>query len=322
MSNATAAQQPAGPARVPSLSVRRKQSLRKRLAHGFGPLLWIGPATGLIAFVVLWPVVVMIRTSFQRVSSFGAIRGNNGWKNFTNLFDELAFKGVVERTVIWVVAVVALTMLISLALAQLFNQSFPGRRITRWALIAPWAASVLMTAIVFKWMLTPGYGLINILLHDVGLLKNLNSVSADPLGKATTAMPWLIFVAIFVSLPFTTYTILAGHATIPGDVYEAARVDGSSRWHTYRTITLPLLRPALTVATLINVMNVFNSFPIIWAMTHGQPGYSTTTTTVFMYILKGKDLGESAAMSVVNFGLVIIIVGMFLKISRWKAEVE
>jgi multiple sugar transport system permease protein len=322
MSNATAAHQAAGPAHAPVRPARRKPSVGRRLARGLVPLLWVGPAVGLICFVVLWPVVVMIRTSFQKVSSYGEIKGSNGWRNFTNLFDELAFKGVVERTIVWVVAVVLLTMLISLALAQLFNQKFPGRRITRWALIAPWAASVLMTAIVFKWMLEPGYGLINIVLHHLGLLGNLNGASADPLGKASTAMPWLIFVAIFVSLPFTTYTIMAGLSTIPGEVYEAALVDGSSRWHTYRTVTLPLLRPALTVATLINVMNVFNSFPIIWAMTHGQPGYSTTTTTVFMYILKGKDLGESAAMSVVNFALVLVIVGAFLKASRWKAEVD
>jgi multiple sugar transport system permease protein len=298
----------------------RVRSRRRRFAQAMTPLLWIGPATGLIAFVVLWPVVVMIQTSFQKVSSYGEIQGSAGWKNFDHLVHELAFRGVVERTIVWVLVVVFFTMLISLGLASLFTQSFPGRRVTRWALIAPWAASVLMTAIVFKWMLTPGYGLIDILLHDLGLLKNLNGSAADPLGKASSAMPWLIFVAVFVSLPFTTYTILAGLATIP--VYEAARVDGASRFATYRAITLPLLRPALTVATLINVMNVFNSFPIIWAMTRGQPGYDTTTTTVFMYILKGSDLGESAAMSVVNFALVVLIVGLFLKVSRWKAEVD
>jgi multiple sugar transport system permease protein len=85
---------------------------------------------------------------------------------------------------------------------------------------------------------------------------------------------------------------------------------------------LPLLRPALTVAALINVMNVFNSFPIIWAMTHGQPGYDTATTTVFMYVLKGSDIGESAALSVVNFGIVIVVVGLFLRVSRWNTEVD
>ncbi|HEY5200408.1 MAG TPA: sugar ABC transporter permease [Acidothermaceae bacterium] len=322
MSDATVAQPAAGPAQRSGPTGRRKVSRRQRTARVLAPLVWIGPATALIGLVVVWPVVVMIRTSMQKVSSFGEINGGAGWNNFRHLFHELAFKGVVERTIVWVIVVVTVTMLVSLALAQLFNQSFPGRRITRWALIAPWAASVLMTAIVFKWMLTPGYGLIDILKHHLGLLPNLNGSAADPLGQAKSAMPWLMFVAVFVSLPFTTYTILAGLSTIPGEVYEAARVDGASKWHTYRSITMPLLRPALTVATLINVMNVFNSFPIIWAMTHGQPGYTTTTTTVYMYILKGSDLGESAAMSVVNFGLIIVIVGLFLRFSRWKSEVE
>jgi multiple sugar transport system permease protein len=322
MSDATVAQPAAGPAQRLGPTGRRKLSKRQRTARVLAPLVWIGPATALIGLVVVWPVVVMIRTSMQKVSSFGEINGGAGWNNFKHLFHELAFKGVVERTIVWVIVVVAVTMLASLALAQLFNQSFPGRRITRWALIAPWAASVLMTAIVFKWMLTPGYGLIDILKHHLGLLPNLNGSAADPLGQAKSAMPWLMFVAVFVSLPFTTYTILAGLSTIPGEVYEAARVDGASKWYTYRSITIPLLRPALTVATLINVMNVFNSFPIIWAMTHGQPGYTTTTTTVYMYILKGSDLGESAAMSVVNFGLIIVIVGLFLRFSRWKSEVE
>ena len=322
MSDGTAALPKNVATRGAASPMRRRRSPVARMARALHPLLWVGPAVGLIVFVVLWPVYTMIQTSFLKVSSFGAVKGNNGWKNFTNLFDELAFRGVVERTVVWVVAVVGFTMLISLGLAQLFNQKFPGRRVTRWALIAPWAASVLMTAIVFKWMLSPGYGLVNLVLHDLGLLHNINGPAADPLGKESSAMPWLIFVAVFVSLPFTTYTILAGLSTIPTDLYEAARVDGSNRWHTYRTITLPLLRPALTVATLINVMNVFNSFPIIWAMTKGGPGYTTATSTIFMYVLKGKDIGESAAMSVVNFGLVIIIVVLFLRVSRWKSEVE
>jgi multiple sugar transport system permease protein len=169
-------------------------------------------------------------------------------------------------------------------------------------------------------MLNPTSGLFNILGHHLGLVGPLNR--ADPLGQANTAFPWLIFVAVFVSLPFTTSAILAGHSSIPEDVHEAAKVDGASPWRAYWTVTLPLLRPAIVVATLINIMNVFNSFPIIWAMTHGQPGYSTATTTVFMYILKGSDIGESAAMSVINFGIVAVFTVVFLAASGWRAEVE
>ncbi|MBG0833172.1 sugar ABC transporter permease [Planomonospora sp. ID67723] len=290
--------------------------------RALAPLAWIGPAVALIGVVVVWPVVVMIQSSFLRISRFGVVQGANGADNYTKLFAEPDFGGVMARSLVWVVAVVTITVLISLGLAQLFDQRFPGRRLARWALIAPWAASVLMTAIIFKWMLDPEVGLINMVLRDLGLLDALGGAGADPLGNAATAMPWLIFVAVFVSVPFTTYALLAGLSAIPADVYEAAKIDGASRFRTYWSVTLPLLRPALVVATLINVMNVFNSFPIIWAMTHGQPGYSTATSTIFMYILKGSDIGESAAMSVVNFGMVIVLTVIFLKVSKWKTEVS
>ncbi|WP_433437301.1 carbohydrate ABC transporter permease [Nonomuraea sp. CA-141351] len=292
-----------------------------RRLRALEPLAWVGPAVVLIALVVLWPVIEMIRSSFLKISRFGVVQGSNGLANYDKLFGEKDFADIMVRSVIWVVAVVALTVLISLALAQLFNQRFPLRKLARWALIAPWAASVLMTAIIFKWMLDPEVGVINQIRLKLGLIDAMGGASADQLGDASTAMPWLVFVAVFVSVPFTTYALLAGLATIPADVYEAAKMDGAGRFRTYWSITLPLLRPALTVAALINVMNVFNSFPIIWAMTHGQPGYSTATSTILMFILKGSNIGESAAMSVVNFGMVIILTAVFLKVSRWNKEV-
>ena len=133
-------------------------------------------------------------------------------------------------------------------------------------------------------------------------------------------MAWMIGVAVFVSLPFTTYTLLAGLQAIPGDLFEAARIDGATRWRSYRAITLPLLRPAFIVAAVINLMNVFNSFPIIWEMTRGGPGYETNTTTVFMYNLKESFVGQAAAMSIVNFTLIIVIVLIYLRISNWGKQ--
>lgn len=301
-------------------STRRRPSAAKRLARRFTPLLWLSPAIVLIGFAVGWPVVSMFHTAFLRVNSYGLVEGAAGFNNFRHLFNEPAFVGVVERSVIWVFAVVVITTVISLGLAQMFHKRFPGRRVTRWALVAPWAASVLMTSIAFRWMLSGSSGLFNNIGYHLGLIHDLNR--ADPLGNASSSFPWLIFVAIFVSLPFTTYAILAGHNSIPDGLYEAAAVDGASKWRAYWAITIPLLRPALVVATLINIMNVFNNFPIIWAMTHGQPGYSTATTTVFMYILKSSDIGESAAMSVINFGIVALFTAVFLKVSGWKTEVQ
>src|SRR5215831_336932 len=108
---------------------RRRRPFRQRLGRATSPLLWIGPAIALIAVVVLWPVFVMFRTSFQRFSPNGFYLGPAGWRNFKDLFNEPDFPGVLWRTVIWVVVVVVVTMALSLGLAQLFNARFPGRRV-------------------------------------------------------------------------------------------------------------------------------------------------------------------------------------------------
>jgi multiple sugar transport system permease protein len=286
------------------------------------PLLWLGPAIALIGLVVLWPVVVMVQSSFQNISGIGFVAGYNGTANYRQLFDEPDFVSVLVRTVIWVVVVVAVTMLISLGLAQLFNQRFPGRRVTRWALIIPWAASVMMTALIFKWALDPNVGVINVILHHIGVVKKLGSNQADWLGNPTSALLWMMGVAVFVSLPFTTYAILSGLQGIPRDVYEASAIDGATSWKSYLRVTLPLLRPAIVVATLINVINVFNSFPIIWEMTGGGPGYQTATSTIFMVELKQGNVGESASMSTINFLLVIVIVVVYLATTGWKDQVD
>ncbi|WP_083419551.1 sugar ABC transporter permease [Pseudofrankia sp. BMG5.36] len=286
------------------------------------PLAWLGPALVLIGVVVLWPVVVMVQSSFQHIGGEGFVAGYNGTDNYDRLFHEPDFAAVLLRTLVWVVVVVAVTMLLSLGLAQLFHQRFPGRRVARWALIVPWAASVMMTALIFRWALDPSSGVINLFLHQIGVVDKLGSNQAHWLGDPHRALPWMMAVAVFVSLPFTTYAILSGLQGIPEDVYEAASLDGAAGLRTYRDITLPLLRPAIVVATLINVINVFNSFPIIWEMTRGGPGYQTSTSTIYMVDLKQGNVGEAAAMSVINFALVIVIVVVYLSTTRWKEQVD
>jgi len=284
------------------------------------PLLWIGPTLALIAVVVIWPIVSMFQTSFRNITPLGIDIGSAGWSNFSAVLHNSNLPGILVRTVIWVATVVAITMLLSLGLSQLLNQVFPGRRYVRWAIIAPWAASVVMTALIFRWMLQPDNGVVYVFLHQLGIVRTLTVTQPAWLASPDAAMACMIAVGIFVSLPFTSYVLLAGLQSIPGELYEAARVDGASRWYAYRHITLPLLRPAFAVAAVINLMNVFNSFPIIWEMTRGGPGYETATSTVFMYDLKGTFVGQAAAMSIVNFTLVVVIVLIFLRVNRLNRQ--
>jgi len=298
----------------------RSSRPRRSVWRTLEPLAWLGPAIALIAVVVIWPIVAMIQTSFQNITPLGITLGSAGFSNFSQVFHNPNLPGILVRTLIWVVTVVAITMVLSLGMAQLYNQRFPGRRYARWAIIAPWAASVMMTALIFRWMLQPSNGVIYVFLHQLGIVKTFNNNTPDWLGQPNVAMICMIAVAVFVSLPFTTYVLLAGLQAIPGELYEAAKVDGSSRWYTYLRVTLPLLRPAFLVAVVINMMNVFNSFPIIWEMTRGGPGYETSTSTVFMYDLKGTFVGQAAAMSIINFALVVVIVLIFLRVNRWNRQ--
>jgi ABC-type sugar transport system permease subunit len=300
---------------APEPPPRRRHRRRWRALE---PLLWLGPATALILAMVVWPVVEMIRTSLTRISSTGLSLGFAGGRNYADLFAEDDLPGVLLRTLVWVVGVVAVTILLALGLAQLLNTRFPGQRLVRWALIVPWAASVLMTALIWRWMLNDFYGVVNQVLMDLGILDAPVNWLAHP-GQAFAAM---MGVAVFVSLPFTSFVLLAGVQSIPAEVYEAARVDGAGPVRAYLGITLPLLRPSLLVAAIINVINVFNSFPIIWAMTRGGPGFGTDTTTTYLYKLAfdNQSVGESAAMAVVNFVLILAVVLVYLRVVRWREE--
>jgi len=220
--------------------------------------------------------------------------------------------------VTWVVMVVAVTIVLSLGLAQLLNESFPGRRLVRWALIVPWAASLIMTAKLFVWLYDYYFGLVNRALTAAGLLAR----PVDWLGDDTTVMGAMIAVGVFVSLPFTTYVLLAGLQTIPGEVYEAARVDGASAWRTYRSVTLPLLRPALLVAVVLNIIYVFNSFPIVWTLNDRNPGFAHDTMITYMYKIAFKsslrDVGLAAALGVVNVLVILLTVLPYLRAARWR----
>jgi len=281
-------------------------------------LLWLGPSLALIAAVVVYPAVALVRASLSRYSITGLYQGSVGAANYARLLEQEALATVVANTVIWVAAIVVLTVVASLGLAQLLNEDFPGRRLVRWALIVPWAASLIMTSKLFVWLYDYYFGILNHVLISLRLV----AAPVDWLGNDATVMAAMIAVGIFVSLPFTTYVVLAGLSSIPGEVYEAARVDGASPWRTYRSMTLPLLRPALLVAVVLNVIYVFNSFPIVWTLNDRNPGFAHDTMITYMYKIAFKsslrDVGLAAALGVVNVLVILIAVVLYVRIISWR----
>jgi multiple sugar transport system permease protein len=171
---------------------------------------WLAGVLVLIVGVVLFPAGYMIFNATRDISPFGVDRGSAGLENFARVAALDALPRVLLNSAVWVVGVVAVTVGISLGLAQFLNKAFPGRRWVRLAVIVPWAASVVMTSTVFYYGFDPFYGIINRALVDIGLLDVPFGFTKQPVPAFAVAMG----VAVFVSLPFTTYTLLAGLQTI------------------------------------------------------------------------------------------------------------
>ncbi|WP_327110520.1 sugar ABC transporter permease [Nocardia sp. NBC_01730] len=281
---------------------------------------WIGPSLVLIAAIVAFPACYMVWTSTRDLSAYGQDRGNAGLANYRTLFGISELGSVLVHTVIWVVGVVLITLLLSAALAQFLNKDFPGRTAVRMAILVPWAASVVMTTSIFYYMLDPDVGIANRFLVDIGVLDRGYGFTKQPTQAFLVAMG----VAVFVSVPFTTYTILAGLQSIPAETDEAGRVDGAGAWQRYRYLTLPQLRPAIAVATIINIINVFNSLPILQVITGSIAGFSadTTTTLTFKLIRQNQQIDTAAAMSVLNFVLILVIIAIYVKVIRPTQEVD
>jgi len=294
------------------------RSARARWARTAAAGPWLVGVLVLIAGVVLFPAGYMLWNSLRDISEFGVDRGPAGLENYQRLAELAALPRVLLNTAVWVVGVVVITVLVSLALAQFLDKAFPGRRLVRMAVIVPWAASVVMTATVFYYGLDPFYGIMNHALVDIGLLDAPYGFTKNTVPAFAVAMG----IAVFVSLPFTTYTLLAGLQTIPGEVLEAAQLDGAGRIATYRRVVLPMLRPAIAVATIINIINVFNSLPILRTITGSIPGYSadTTTTLTFKLIQADRQVDTASALSVVNFVLVLAIIVVYVRVARPMRE--
>jgi multiple sugar transport system permease protein len=298
-----------------------------RSSHAGGPraslaaLPWLAPAVLLILGVVLFPAGVMVYNSTRDISISGVDKGSAGFANYVEVFSFPYFWPILGRTVVWVVVVVGVTVVLSLGIAQILDKAFPGRRLVRMVVIIPWAASVVMTTMVVYYGLEPYFGIINRFLVDVGLVDTPEGYGWT--RNPDTAFAWAVIVAIFVSLPFTTYTILAGLATIPTETLEAAKVDGASPARSYLTVVLPQLRGALSVAVLINIINVFNSLPILKVMTGSIPGYDADTvmTMIFKYIQNQHKVDVASALSVVAFVIVLVIVAVYVRVVRPMREV-
>ncbi len=277
----------------------------------FSPWLLILPSFVLALFIVGYPFCNIVFQSVHEVSRFGKVRGFNGADNFIAIFSDPVFIDTLYRTAIWTVCVVGGTIMVAVPTALILARDFYGRGLARAISMLPWSISLTMTAIIWRWAFNTEFGMVNLGLLQLGIIHEPMQWLANP----DLAFPVEILVGILVSVPFTVTIFLGGLTSIPLDIYEAARIEGATAWQQFRRITIPLLRPFINIALVLNVIYVFNSFPIIWVMTQGGPDNSTHILVTYLYELAfrlGRP-GEAAAVSLVMLAMLFAFTAVYMR---------
>lgn len=292
--------------------------MSKKVLRKTEPYLWILPSIILMALFIIVPIFNVFKMSMSKVTKAGLVKGFIGFENFRKVLSTPTFGMVLKNTLVWTVFVVVLSTVLGFILALLLNNQFKGRKIARAIIVFPWATTLVIQASVWKFIIDTDYGALNTLLKSLGIINQ--AVNWTPSPEAYFA--WEIACGIFVTIPFVTFCVLSGLQSIDSSYFEAATVDGANYWDKLFHITLPLVKPQLTVSTVLNIIYVFNSFPIVWTMTKGDPASHTDTLVTYLYKLafyNGKQ-GEAAAISVIGFLILLICAGVYMVMTLRKGE--
>jgi len=262
------------------------------------------PGTLYILALVAFPLGLLFWLSFVRFDFYNPITFV-GLSNYIRVVEDRVFWIALQNTIIYSVGVTIITMLLGILMAAAVSRIRTFSTLFRTLLILPWAVPLVVSGLVWRWMLDPGVGIYNYLLVSLGLIEKAINIFGEP----TYAMIACILSDSWTRIPFTFILVLAGIQSIPIDLYEAARVDGANMIHSFKNITLPLSQKSILTAALFNSMFSFRTIDVIWSMTRGGPGKATYVLGIQLvdYLVMYQNLGFGAALGV----LMLILVSLF-----------
>lgn len=272
-------------------------------------ILFILPAFVMILLLLLYPMINTIWISLQETTGVGL-----SLENYRAMFTSDWFIPVIRNSVVWVVIGTLLQIAVGFGFALLLNTQLPGKKYLRGLYLLPWITPVVVVALVFSWMYSPQFGIINSLLVQVGILNS----SIAWLSQPDTALFALIIAATWKRFPFVMIMLLAGLQDVDDQLQNAAIIDGAPYWARMRHVTLPQLLPVLKIVLLLSVIWCFNQFAIIYTATGGGPLNATMIFPVKVYELAfGQlDFGLSTALSVLMFGVMLLFMIGYMRVLR------
>jgi multiple sugar transport system permease protein len=302
-------------AEVSAPLVGRPDVNRKRMAR----LGWTfsAPALIFVGAVTIFPIIYSVVMSFSNVTVTGSGINLNGFttSNYHLVFTNGTWHYALGFTIIYTLITVLVEMVIGTLIALVLQRLTAGRGWMMALLLIPWSMITVINAELWDYIFQGTYGVMDAIFTAVGLGH------PNFLGTSTPAIISLMIADIWKTTPFVAIIVLAGLVMLPGDVYEAAEVDGSSGWSTFWRITVPLLRPTLALAVMFRVLQAFGLFDLPYVMTGGGPGTATTSLAILGYNAMFKNLSFGPGAAVATTTALLVLLGCLISLRTFKVQV-
>ena len=288
--------------------------------------LFLAPTFLVLALVAGWPLIRTIYFSFTNASltnlsgaEFVGFANYLSWVTlksgrtiYRGLLADPAWWNAVWNTLKFTVLSVSIETALGLVVALVLNAQFPGRGLVRAAILIPWAIPTIVSAKMWAWMLNDQFGILNDMLLGLGLIGEKIAWTASP----DTAMIAVLIVDVWKTTPFMALLILAGLQMVPGDIYEAARIDGVHPVRIFWRVTLPLIRPALMVAVIFRMLDALRIFDLIYVLTPNNAQTKTMSVMARENLFDFDKFAYGAAASTMLFLIIATITILYMWLGR------
>jgi len=295
--------------------VGRPDVNRKRMAR----LGWTftAPSLIIIGAVTIFPIIYSVVLSLSNATVSGNGVALNGFttSNYSEVLHSSKWHYALGFTIIYTLITVLVELALGTMIALVLERMVAGRGFMMALLLIPWSMITVINAELWGYIYQGTYGVADAILNAVGL------GSPNILGTPTPAIIGLMIADIWKTTPFVAIIVLAGLVMLPGDVYEAAEVDGSSGWSTFWRITVPLLRPTLALAVMFRVLQAFGLFDLPYVLTNGGPGTSTTSLAILGYNVIFKNLSFGPGAAVATTTALLVLLGCLLSLRTFRVQV-
>jgi multiple sugar transport system permease protein len=268
------------------------------------------PSLVVIALVAAYPIVYAIWLSLNEYSVITpGLSRFVGLDNYLEALSSSEFWSAMKTTVLFTAISVALELVIGLGMALVMHRAFRGRAVLRAVVLVPWAILTVVTAITWRTIFEPELGFVNNMLSTLGLPGG----DVVWLGEEGYALGVMILADVWKTAPFMALLLLAGLQGIPDDVYDAAKVDGATTWQRFRSVTLPLLVPAITVALIFRTLDALRIFDLPYVLTKGANGTETLSLLAQKELVVNRNTGLGSALAVLTFITVMTVSFLYIR---------